>query len=159
MIWVFNNLTERNFNPKTSQNPHQFRNHQFLLHHHSLILLFLRQQWRNGRRTTTQQPTNERWRGGGGSGGGGSTTVRPSETDSKVILMGHEIVKLLWPLLVYSKGFSSWFLWSCSNLRNVIFFMLTKSNCSCGNLCITMILSTALCVPSSFHINPVCRHP
>jgi len=30
---------------------------------------------------------------------------RPSETESKVILMGHEIVKLLCPALVYSKGF------------------------------------------------------
>jgi len=28
-----------------------------------------------------------------------------SETDSEVILMGHEIVKLLCPALVYSKGF------------------------------------------------------
>ena len=36
-----------------------------------------------------------------------------SETDSKVILMGHEIVKLLCPVLVYSKGFFKPILWSC----------------------------------------------
>jgi len=36
-----------------------------------------------------------------------------SETDSKVILMGHEIVKLLCPALVYSKGFFKLILWSC----------------------------------------------
>ena len=36
-----------------------------------------------------------------------------SETDSKVILMGHEIVKLLCPALVYSKGFFKPILWSC----------------------------------------------
>jgi hypothetical protein len=33
------------------------------------------------------------------------TENHASETDSKVILMGHEIVKLLCPALVYSKGF------------------------------------------------------
>ncbi len=31
--------------------------------------------------------------------------AQSSEIDSKVILMGHEIVKLLRPALVYSKGF------------------------------------------------------
>ena len=36
-----------------------------------------------------------------------------SETDSKVILMGHERVKLLCPALVYSKGFFKPILWSC----------------------------------------------
>jgi hypothetical protein len=30
-----------------------------------------------------------------------------------VILMGHEIVKLLCPVLVYSKGFFKPILWSC----------------------------------------------
>jgi hypothetical protein len=41
-------------------------------------------------------------------GGGYSMTsasINTSETDSKVILMGHEKVKLLCPALVYSKGF------------------------------------------------------
>jgi hypothetical protein len=35
----------------------------------------------------------------------GNQAKTTSETDSKVILMGHEIVKLLCPALVYSKGF------------------------------------------------------
>jgi hypothetical protein len=40
---VFNNLTRRNINPKTSLKSPPFCNHQFYLHHHFLILPFLSQ--------------------------------------------------------------------------------------------------------------------
>jgi hypothetical protein len=33
VIWVFNNVTKRNINPKTSLKPPLFCNHQFLIHH------------------------------------------------------------------------------------------------------------------------------
>ena len=42
-----------------------------------------------------------------------------SETDSKVILMGHEIVKLSCPVLVYSKGFSSRFYGLVMSVNNI----------------------------------------
>ena len=53
----------------------------------------------------TKRDGNGDGTGDGNGEGEGGKSDGASETDSKVILMGHEIVKLLCPALVYSKGF------------------------------------------------------